>query len=308
MKVEKLYGFILMALLIVSMAPFALAVDDVQVVPSLDDAAQDVDDVPVVTSLEEAQQVEEELTIMGNQVGSELRYLQLERSILNAIEGQKEVIDYIIEKDSEIDVSELEDIVVTLGDLLGDLQAIDTTVDSVDNIETYAAIREKAKQLITIFRETARELLDLDENDEELAQLKNRVKNLNRNRLYDDLDKQINATKIKYNADLVKELFNRVGINNKPLINAVESGQANYGDIRSSVANTFRNLTEEAKKDAILRAREAKTKYEVQKQALMEKLQAGNMEAARERISARLSNSSGNGSNIDANAQNGGNQ
>ncbi len=301
MKIEKIYAILFVIVFALAIAPFAFAEEDVLVADSLITAqevveAESLEDLAPINdvdpSMEETPIAEEEVTIMGNQFGYELRYLQLEKAIINAREGQKEVIDYISEQDSEVDVSELEAISYKLVILLEELQSINTTVDSESNIESYVAIRDQAKEVIKLFRETAHELLD----EGELLQLRSRVRNLNRNRV-NDLDKRINATKQKYNSEMVKELFGRVGITDKPLIDAVESGEANYGQIRSAVANTFRNLTKEAKEDAILRAREAKAKYEVQKQALMKKLQAGTMEAARNRINTKLQLSSRNGSN-----------
>ncbi len=281
MKIEKIYAIAFMLLFALAVMPFAFATEDVAPTD-----ADPVNAVPTLDSTVDVEITEEEVEPFYNTYGIEVRFLQLEEAILKSIQGQKRIVEYIEGNYPDVNTSELVSVIEKLSEVLDKTQNIDFTVDSEEHISIYSNLKEEAKELITLFRGLSHEIV----NEGEILQLRERVRNIETNETI-NLSQRIREKKMKYNADQVKAVLNRLGINNSNLIASVESGEANYGNIRSEVAKMFGELDQEAKKQAILKMREAKTKLEVQKDAVMQRLRSSNLSSIGNRVRAELSNS-----------------
>jgi hypothetical protein len=296
MKIERIYAIAFIVLFALAVMPFAMAIEDsADAAPAADLITASSDAV-----IENTELSEEELAPMYNAYGLEMRFLQLEEAILKSVQGQKKIVEYINENYPDEDTADLESIIMKLGEVLGKTQSIDFTVDAEDYISIYHNLKVEAKELVKLFREISHDII----GESESLQLRERVRNIETNETI-NLSNQIRERKVKYNSEQVMAVFNRVGINNSRLIGAVKAGEANYGEIRSEVAKMLNSLDNEAKKQAILKIREAKTKLEVQKDAIMHRLRNSNITTLKERVRAELSNagaignsaSSGNGVN-----------
>jgi hypothetical protein len=253
------------------------ALNNQTIVSSSDLVVNDV--VPPVVEV-----TEREIKPFYNSNGAEMRFLQLEEALVKAIEGQKEIVTYINEGDSEVDTTVLVDVTEKLAEILEKVQSVDYESNSNDLIDTFHALKIESMELIKIFREEAHKFLP----EEDVNKLRIRVRNMHSEKA--NLIKEKRITRMnKYNSEKVNDVFAQAGINNSKLIAAVEAGEANYGEIRSAVAHKFKELDNDAKKEIAFKIREAKTRMDVQKDAVMQRIHKTNLTAIKERVRAQIS-------------------
>ena len=171
-KMKKILGITMVLLLATSMVPLTLA-----------DEAEDTQ--------------QDEVKIMNDQIGAQIRLLQLEKAIAKNILKGEEVVSVL--KESEYDTTELEAMAI-----LAELELLKEEVQSADSNSTNATqifvdLKSDAVELTKDFKEALKELLDektieeLRERIREMVceqvqnlsqQIQNPIKQFNRNQLH----------------------------------------------------------------------------------------------------------------------------
>lgn len=141
MKIKLL----LLALLLLAL-PFAFAVDNQDQNNATEDAV-----------------ILNETTGMDTVPGAEVRLLQLETAIGRAIDNGNTVIGKIQEKNSSIDVTNLQTIIGKLTDLKAQVTAIDPQAN--DSVKKYVEYRHTANNLTQEFRTAVKDLIPAGERD-----------------------------------------------------------------------------------------------------------------------------------------------
>jgi len=234
----------------------------------------------------EIEVTDKELKQFQNEYGVELRFLKLQEALLKYMGGQKRIISHIEENHPDVDTTILHEITEgKMADLLERVKSIDYNSDQ-DFTALYAEIKTNAKDLVALFGETARELIP----EVDVLALRHQIKPVDTEETI-VLQKQAREKVQKYNSEEVKRILSHIGVEDSKLVEAVESGVANYGSIRSAVAQKIKVLDNDEKKEINLRMREAKAKSEVQKDVIMQKLRQTNWSAVKERVRVAITSS-----------------
>ena len=234
----------------------------------------------------EIEVTDREMKYFQSEKGVNVGFLKLEKALVKAVEGQKIIINTIEEKYPDADTTILHEITEgKMSNLIERVKALDYSVDQ-DFVSIYADIKTNAKELIDLFRETSHELIP----EADILALRQRVQDIETSETI-ALQEKVKEKTQKYNSEQVKNVLSYAGISDEKLISDIESGLANYSSIRSAVAQKIGSLNLADKKEIALKIEEAKTKSEVQKDAIMQKLIQTNWSAIKERVRAEITSS-----------------
>lgn len=223
MKHTKLILTFMFVLLAISLLPSALAQDT---------------GVNNTTSVDET--IDESEGIQLNTIYAEYRFLGIKLAIENNIDKGNDIIERILENDSEADVNELENIIVQMEDLLDRIDELNTSAPTTELRDEYILIKEEAKQLTADFRELVKDFFP----EEERNMLRKEINERNKERRT-ELKQMLEKTRNRYNAEKTLELFKELDIEDTDLIKKVESGEANRGNIQSAVVHAMNALSKE---------------------------------------------------------------
>ena len=282
MNTKKTFMFALLVIFVLAIASFTLA-DDTDSALSADD----VDDSATIESedveeVEISEQDKKETRVMHKKRGLKLRYLQLERAITRAVEGQKIAISFVQEKYLDVETTELEDINAELSALLELVKEVDFEVGE-DLITNFIDLRDESKELVKLFRENIHEILE----EGDIAKLRARIKEMKKERLT-ELDEQIKLKRREYNTEKVQEVLSRLGVKNDKLIASVEKGDVNLKQIKNNVIDKFSKLSPEKKRLALQKATKVKKELDVKKLTLARKLKVNGKELIKTKVQNRL--------------------
>jgi len=229
----------------------------------------------------------QEIRPLYNYNGAQTRFLQLHKALVKAIVGQKEIISYIGDEYPEADIAELLDLNSALAQVFDELISVDIeSYEQEELTEMYVNFKGDAQELIALFKEEAHAIL----GDDEVIQLREQVRNINTEEMK-TMSEDINQYKLKYNAGQVRETLEKVGIDDANLLNAVETGAITYGQIRSEIANRYNDLTQDVKKQVILKMKEAKVKAEVKSQKIVQSMNLANGSEIAKQVRNRIATS-----------------
>ena len=271
------------------------------------DEEENVDDE---TDLEDEEPIDyetkEELEIMNNSFGAEIRLLQLEKALAKNILKGEMTVEVLVSL--EYNTTDLQAILEEMKLVLEEVQSADP--ESNESVEIFVDLKSDAKNLTTQFREKLKELLSdvkykeikemVKENaSEELEnyskQIRNRIKQFNRNqiyRLYGLLDEDVNNSFVNQYMNGTMEL-NQVKIQLNKMVNA---------KIKEKRMEIFQKIIKEKiqqKNNANQNAKNATANFTVrQEERLQKRLQHANNsgnERLIEMIQNKISNDFGNG-------------
>ena len=225
---------------LVSIVPMTLA--DEEGDSETDTAGEDIDATG---------EVNEEVEVMADPLGAEIRLLQLERAITRRVMWGAEIVDYIGEKDAEADVSELNGILDELELLTEEIQGVsrEGTVD--DMTQEFIDIKNDAQELVKEFKELLPSFLD----ESDRAALREKIKTMDR-QVIRDLTKEILKTKRQYIAARAERVLENMGVEDSDLVNKVESGELTLQQAKTRIVTKLRALTPVQKKAVVAKVKE----------------------------------------------------
>jgi hypothetical protein len=199
--------------------------------------------------------------------GAKVRFLQLEKNVVKAIEGQKLVIDKL-EEQNEINLTDLVEFNSGLVDLLTKIRSVDfDNLTNNESLDLFLEYKFVAKDLIAAFREKAHSLL----SDEEILELRSNIVEIDNDELK-ELNNKLVDEKRNYNALVVSEKLSKFGINDSNFVKAVQSGELEFNKMKEQLKNKYDELAPKLKQEAALKLREAKTSMNIKAHQAMQNI------------------------------------
>lgn len=221
----------------------------------------------------------EEVKVMHNGQGAEVRLLQLEKRITRNILVGQEVIAAVEETGN--DTSELEAIVSEMELLKKEVQEADPTAE--DAAKIYVDLKADAIDLSQQFREKATALI----GEQERTRLREKAKDMD-NEDIKGLEEKIRNKIRAYNAEQVKSMFGILGITDEALIAKVENGEATKAEIKEALRTSLQGMDKDSKKAAMIEMKEQGIKRNVFQMNAVEQAKLNHIDRKQERLTNRL--------------------
>ncbi|KYK20097.1 hypothetical protein AYK24_04230 [Thermoplasmatales archaeon SG8-52-4] len=179
-----------------------------------------------------------ELEIMNFSLGAEIRLLQLQKAIIkNILKGEMAVE---VLKALYFNTTTLEEILSNLKNLLEDVKAVNTS--SNNSVQIFVELKYEAKNLTRQFRETIKDILDA----EKLKEIRERIKNM----ISEDLQnysKQIRNKIKQFNRNRLYQLYGIIGEANNSFINEYLNGNITLDQLKFQLCKTINYMNKERK-------------------------------------------------------------
>jgi len=227
---KKILTVLMMLMIFISISSLAIA-DDPEDENGTDEENQ-------LEDLEIDNDTKKEIEIMNNSLGAEIRLLQLQKAIIkNLLKGEMAVE---VLKALEYNTTSLELILSEMKILLEDVKAVNAS--SNDSVQIFVELKYEAKNLTRQFREAIKELLDgeklkdireriremvSEEEQNYSKQIRNKIKQFNRNRLY--------------------QLYGIIGETNNSFINEYLDGNITLDQLKYHLCKTINHMNRERK-------------------------------------------------------------
>ncbi len=209
-------------------------------------------------------ETEEEIEIMNNSLGAEIRLLQLEKAILkNLLKGERAVE---VLKAMGYNASNLSSILTEMRLLLEEVNGTDPS--SNDSVQVFVDLKIKATNLTKQFRETVKALLD----DEKIKELKERVRELVGDELQ-NYSKKIRNRIRQFNRNQLHRLYGVIGETNNSLIEDYEKGNVSLEQVKSQICKMVNQMTKEKKYQIFSEVKEDNIRKKIKAQSFADDMQ-----------------------------------
>jgi hypothetical protein len=209
-------------------------------------------------------ETEEEIEIMNNSLGAEIRLLQLEKAILkNLLKGERAVE---VLKAMGYNTSNLSSILTEMRLLLEEVNETDPS--SNDSVQVFVDLKIKAINLTKQFRETVKALLD----DEKIKELKERVRELVGDELQ-NYSKKIRNRIRQFNRIQLHRLYGVIGETNNSLIEDYEKGNVSLEQVKSQICKMVNQMTKEKKYQIFSEVKEDNIRKKIKAQSFADDMQ-----------------------------------
>ncbi len=228
----------------------------------------------------EADGAAEKAAVMDTPEGAEMRLMQLENAMSNnVIMGQK-ALEVALEKNPEADTAELERVVAELETIKEEIeekiqQGEAQNKEPAEIVQDFLTIKEEGRNLTNEFRENVQGLLDEEERQQVREEARQRA-----NEELEEKRENIQERIREHNAEQVKRVLERMGVEDPELVEQVRNGEINTGEAISQVAQEFRGLGQE-------RRQEVRVEMDVERRDRAENAQQA-VNNARENLEERM--------------------
>ena len=205
----------------------------------------------------------EEIQIMNNSLGAEIRLLQLQKAILkNILKGEMAVE---VLEDLEFNATTLEIILNEMKNLLEEVKEADTS--SNDSVQIFIELKYEAKNLTTQFRETIKKLLD----GEKLRDIRERIREM----VSEDLENysKIIRNKIKqFNRNQLYKLYGIIGEVNNSFVEEYLNGNVSLAQVKLQISKTINHMNKEKKYEIFSEIKKGNIQKKIHAQASMDQM------------------------------------
>lgn len=243
MRNNKLISAMLTLMFLFSVIP-AVSADET------DNETVDSSETVVEDDSSETEVVDEEVEIMADPLGADIRLLQLERAISRRVMWGATIVEYIEEKDVDADVSELNRILDELELLIEEVQGVSREGTVEEITQQFVEIKNDAKDLVHEFKKLLPSYLD----ESDRVALKEKLKTVDR-QVIRDLTKQILEAKRQYVAARVERVLGNMGVQDSEIVAKIESGELTVQQAKLQIATRFRALTPVQKKAVVAKVK-----------------------------------------------------
>ncbi len=183
-------------------------------------------------------ETEQEIEIMNNSLGAEIRLLQLQKAIIkNILKGEMAVE---VLKGLEYNISTLESILFEMKNLLEDVKEVNTS--SNESVQLFVEFKGEAKNLTSQFRELIKEIL----TGEKLREIKERIREMVSQELINY--SKIIRNKIKqFNRNQLYKLYGIIGEVNNSFVNDYLNGNVTLAEVKIRISKTINQMNKERK-------------------------------------------------------------
>jgi len=206
-------------------------------------------------------ETEEEIGIMNNSLGAEIRLLQLEKAILkNIIKGER-AVDVL--KGLDYNTSDLEEILDKLGVLLDEVQAADP--ESNESVRIFVELKYEARNLTKQFRDSVKDLI----GDTKVKELRERVREMVGDEL-ENCSKRIRNKIKQFNRNQLHRLYGIIGESNYSLCEEYENGNISMEQVKSQINKMVNKMNKEKKSEVFSKVKEENIKEKINGKAFAE--------------------------------------
>ena len=235
----------------------------------------------------EETQIQQEVQIMNNELGAQIRLLQLEKTIdIHIAIGNR-----VIEKAQELNknATDLEATIAQMQDLKTEVQQAEPTADNA--IQQFVDLKKEAISLTKQFRDTARTLF----TPEEIQQLRQEQEQIKEQKEQKGQEAQEIRQKIKeYNQQKLEQLKTQLGLNIQNIADEMKQGNITTEQAKQMIKEKIMKLTPAKIKKIYNKAKEeeikqkAKAKEEVSE--VMKEFEARYKQRLQKRLNQTMSN------------------
>jgi len=181
-------------------------------------------------------ETEEEIEIMNNTLGAEIRLLQLEKAITkNIIIGERSIA---VLQAMGYNTTDLEVILDELRLVLEEVQAVNV-IDN-DSIQQFVDLKSDARKLTKEFRETIKDLL----SDQKIKDLKEQIRDIFGDSLQ-NYSKRIQNKIKQFNRNQIHRLYGIMGETNETLAQAYLDGNVSAEEAKSQISKMVNMMTKQ---------------------------------------------------------------
>ena len=260
-KMKKILGITMVLLLATSMVPLTLA-----------DEAEDTQ--------------QDEVKIMNDQLGAQIRLLQLEKAITKNIFKGEEVVSVL--KESEYDAAELEAILAELELLKGEVQSADP--NSTNATQIFVDLKSDAVELTKDFREALKELLD----EKTIEELRERIREMVCEQVQ-NLSQKIQNRIRQFNRNQLHKIYGIIEETDSSLIDEYQNGNVTREQVKQQISKKINEMTKEKRYQVFSELKEGRIRERIQARVCVEDA----AENFQERKEVRLTNRLRSAQNID---------
>lgn len=183
-------------------------------------------------------ETEKEIKIMNNTIGSEIRFLQLQKAIIKNILKGEMAVDVL--KGLEYNTSSLELILSEMHALLEDVKEVNTS--SNESIILFVEYKHDAKNLTKQFRDTVKELL----NEEKLNEIRERIREMVSAEL-ENYSKMIRNKIKQFNRNQLYKLYDIIGEANNSFVDDYLNGNVTIAEVKIQINKEINQMNRERK-------------------------------------------------------------
>jgi len=261
-KMKRTVHLLIVFMLLGSLLPLAYA----------DDPEAPTNDNP----LEETKQ---QVEIMKCGIGSEIRLLQLEKSIITNIEKAQEIILSL--NDSNINTTILEVILLELELLKEEVQAADP--NATDAVTLFVDLKHDAINLTKEFRDSLHGLI----NESTMEQLRDRIQNMSCNQTK-KLSSSIRQKIRQYNTNQFRYFYQLFDEQENKYINQYENGSLTQYQLKENITKRINQKGEATQFDIITSLKQEKIQNKLQAQSCIQNTTEGSQQRLEKRLENRL--------------------
>ena len=186
-------------------------------------------------------ETEHEIEVMNTTLGSEIRLLQLEKSLITNI--LKGLMTVQVLKGLEVNTTNLEVILANLRGVLSDVRAAEPSAN--DSVHIFIELKNKSRALTKEFRDALHGLV----TNETLREIKERLRNISSDELQ-NCSLKIRSHIRLFNRNQLYRLYGIIGETNTTLINEYLNGTVNLSQLKLQLNKLINQMTKE-KRDLI---------------------------------------------------------
>jgi len=261
---KKITNLLLVLMLMGSIVSLAFAVeadDDNQGNPIDDESNDQVNETGSPKKHHFDNETEREVGIMNNSLGARIRLLQLEKALLTNI--LKGVMTVQVLKGLNVTVTELEEILENLSDVLDAVRAVDPTAN--DSVLVFVQLKNDSRNLTKQFRDSLRSLLD----NETIAMIKEQLKNMTSDELQ-NCSMRLRHWIRQFNHNQLYRLYGIIGETNTSLINEYINGNISLDLVKLQLHKMVNQMTKEKRHMIFSEVKEENIKKKIHTQAMLE--------------------------------------
>jgi len=263
---RKIWNIIIVLMLMVSISTLAFA----------DEAVDSTDEVEI------NDETQKQVEIMNVSLGSEIRLLQLEKSITKNIIKGKEVVSIL--KGLELNTTYLEAILAEFEFLKEEV--IDADPNSTDAVQIFVDLKHDAVNLTKEFRDALKELLD----DDTIEYLRERIREMTCEQAQNLSSKIQNKIK-QFNRNQLHKLYQIMGENGSSFLNKYQNGTLTMEQVKQQIGKMVNQMTKEKRYEIFSQLKQNKIQKKIQAKICVQNVTDGFQTRKESRLTNRLQRS-----------------
>ena len=227
-------------------------------------------------------ETEDEIEIMNNSLGAEIRLLQLEKAITKNILKGEMTVDVL--KGLGYNTADLEAILAEMRLVLEEVQNTDPYAD--DAVKVFVDLKSDARELTKEFRITVKNLLA----NVKYREIKEQIQQMSceQNQNFSNLSKKIRNRVKQFNRNQLHRLYDVIGEKNETIESRYENGTMSMEQVKIQLNKKVNNMANEKKKQIFKDLRGEKVKKQIQAQSCAENASVDFAEREQTRLNNRL--------------------